>query len=415
MLFFGMIWVTSWFGTAWSFNQILLPNPTSSVLEKKVTSSFQNSASKVLPSHFNFWSATILPSRFLNIDWRDNQERPNPSSTLISAHKKIARHSTKFCSSPQENSVKSPPQSHTRSSFSTSFQLAGTVLKQQNFLSAGFIQSSSGWLSQTLQNFFRFTGVTKDNLRSISSGVVVIPRGKEKYEVRLKNHLIANLPNKFQANLMKQRLKQLLESSNLNASNLRPAFIDGIPALMVGNRLLFGINKEISQKNRRSPDLLAIEWINNLRSALKAPKLSLVEGQVKMHSLQPSGEKLSGLASWYGDYFHGRLTANGERYNQNDFTVAHKTLPFNTFLQVTNTQTGKAVIVRVNDRGPYIPPRSLDLSRAAARCIGSENTGVVPYKAVIMKPNQVPLTLTKSTRGHTKRRYSKNTVTISSF
>lgn len=387
MLFFGMIWVTSWFGAAWSFNQILLPNPTSSVLQKKATSSFQNSVSEVLPSHFNFLSATILPSKFLKIDWKGDREQPNSSDSPIFAHKKIApRRSIKFCSPPQDFFPK-PPQSDNKSSFSPSFQLVETAFAQQNFLSAGIIQSSSGWLSQTLQNFFRFTDATKDNLRSIHSGVFVIRRGKEKYEVWFKNHLIANLPNKFEANLMQRRLKQLLESSNLNASKLRPAFIDGIPALMMGNRFLFGINKEISQKNRRTPDLLAIEWINNLRSALKAPKLSLVEGQVKMHGLQSSQKKLSGLASWYGDYFHGRLTANGERYNQNDFTVAHKTLPFNTFLKVTNTQTGKAVIVRVNDRGPYIPPRSLDLSRAAARCIGSEKAGVVHYKAVIMKPN----------------------------
>lgn len=100
-----------------------------------------------------------------------------------------------------------------------------------------------------------------------------------------------------------------------------------------------------------------------------------------------------GLASWYGPYFHGRLTANGEIFNQNELTVAHKSLPFNTFLKVTNLQTGKAVIVRVNDRGPYIPPRSLDLSRVAARCINSEVAGVVPYEAVIMQPSEVKMTL----------------------
>ena len=414
MLLFGMIWVTSWFGAAWSFNQILLPSPNSSVLQKTVTSSFQNSASKVFTPHFNFSSATVLPSRFLNIVWRDDRERPNSLSEPKSARKKNDLHSAKFCYSPQNIFVKSP-QLQTKSSFPVSLQLIEATFAPQDFLSLGIMQSSSGWLSQTLQNFFRFTATTKNNLRSISSAVVVIHRGKEKYEVWLKNHLIANLPNKSQANLMQQRLKQLLDSSNLNASKLRPAFIDGIPALMAGNRFLFGINKEISQKNHRSPDLLAIEWVNNLRSALKAPKLSLVEGQVKMYSLKPSGEKLSGLASWYGDYFHGRLTANGERYNQNELTVAHKTLPFNTFLQVTNTKTGKAVIVRVNDRGPYIPPRSIDLSRAAARCIGSEKAGVVPYKAVIMKPNQPQLKLTKSTGDRKNQKYPTNVVTISSF
>ena len=97
---------------------------------------------------------------------------------------------------------------------------------------------------------------------------------------------------------------------------------------------------------------------------------------------------MSGLASWYGPYFHGRLTANCERFNQNELTVAHKSLPFNTYLQVSNVKTQKSVIVRVNDRGPYIPPRSLDLSLVAARCIGGEVAGVIPYKAVIMNKSQ---------------------------
>ena len=118
-----------------------------------------------------------------------------------------------------------------------------------------------------------------------------------------------------------------------------------------------------------------------------------MEGQLEMYGLKPSQKKMYGLASWYGPYFHGRLTANGEIFNQNELTVAHKSLPFNTFLKVTNLQTGKAVIVRVNDRGPYIPPRSLDLSRVAARCINSEVAGVVPYEAVIMQPSEAKMTL----------------------
>lgn len=410
MLFFGMIWVTSWFGAAWSFNQNLLSNPTSRVLQKKVTYTFQSSANEVLQQHFKFWSATILPARFLKMDWKDNREQASSSSAATSASKKKNRHSIKFCPSPHnQNTFGFAPEIHTKTSFTPSLQLVQATFAQQDFLSARFIGQTSVLLTHTLQNFFRFTGTNKDNLQPMSSAVAVIHRGKEKYEVWLKNHLIANLPNKFQANLMQRRLKELLESSNLNASKLRPAFIDGIPALMAGNRFLFAIEKEVSQKNPQNPDLLAIEWINNLRSALKAPRLSLVEGQVKMHGLKSSGKKLSGFASWYGGYFHGRLTANGERYSQNELTVAHKSLPFNTFLRVTNTQTGKAVIVRVNDRGPYIPPRSLDLSRTAARCIGSEKAGVVPYEAVIMKPTQPHLTLTKSSSSvRQSRSISKN-------
>ena len=79
---------------------------------------------------------------------------------------------------------------------------------------------------------------------------------------------------------------------------------------------------------------------------------------------------LSGKASWYGPGFHGRLTANGERFNTNDLTAAHKTLPFGTKVRVTNAKTGQSVVVRINDRGPYAHGRVIDLSRASAQSIG---------------------------------------------
>lgn len=79
------------------------------------------------------------------------------------------------------------------------------------------------------------------------------------------------------------------------------------------------------------------------------------------------------------------MTANGETYNQHDLTVAHKSLPFGTYLQVRNLHNDKTVVVRVNDRGPYVGDRSLDLSNAAAQCLGSDKVGVIPYEAVILK------------------------------
>lgn len=74
-----------------------------------------------------------------------------------------------------------------------------------------------------------------------------------------------------------------------------------------------------------------------------------------------------GLASWYGADFHGRRTASGARYDMNEFTAAHKTLPFGSLLRVVNDVTGKAVLVEVTDRGPFIRRRVVDLSRAAAQ------------------------------------------------
>jgi rare lipoprotein A len=78
----------------------------------------------------------------------------------------------------------------------------------------------------------------------------------------------------------------------------------------------------------------------------------------------------NGVASYYGKRFHGRRTANGERFNMNAMTAAHKTLPFGTKVRVTNARNGKSVTVRINDRGPFIRGRTIDLSKAAARRIG---------------------------------------------
>jgi len=85
-------------------------------------------------------------------------------------------------------------------------------------------------------------------------------------------------------------------------------------------------------------------------------------------------------ASWYGPRFHGRLTANGEIYDQNAYTAAHKSLRFGTLLRITNQRTNKSVIVRINDRGPYIPGRQIDLSKTVAEELDVIGSGVKKLK-----------------------------------
>jgi rare lipoprotein A len=85
-------------------------------------------------------------------------------------------------------------------------------------------------------------------------------------------------------------------------------------------------------------------------------------------------------ASWYGRKFHGRKTANGEVYNQMAFTAAHKNLRFGTLLRVTNPDNNQSVIVRINDRGPYIRGRELDLSKASASALGLVQKGVAKVR-----------------------------------
>ena len=85
-------------------------------------------------------------------------------------------------------------------------------------------------------------------------------------------------------------------------------------------------------------------------------------------------------ASWYGPHFHGRKTANGEFFNQMAFTAAHKKLRFGTLLRITNPRNNKSVIVRINDRGPYVRGRELDLSKASAYALGFTEKGVIKVK-----------------------------------
>lgn len=90
------------------------------------------------------------------------------------------------------------------------------------------------------------------------------------------------------------------------------------------------------------------------------------------------GDRFKGNASWYGPDFHGKLTSNGETYNMHAMTAAHKTLPMNTILKVTNRRNGLTTVVRINDRGPFIATRIIDLSKTAARKIDMIGRGTDP-------------------------------------
>lgn len=96
----------------------------------------------------------------------------------------------------------------------------------------------------------------------------------------------------------------------------------------------------------------------------------------------------SGKASFYGDKFHGRKTASGERYNKHALTAAHRTLPIPSYARVTNTKTGKSVVVRINDRGPFHGSRVIDVSRAAAQKLGFIRQGMAHVKVEAVAPGQ---------------------------
>ena len=111
-----------------------------------------------------------------------------------------------------------------------------------------------------------------------------------------------------------------------------------------------------------------------------------------------TGEKFRGIASWYGPNFHGGLTSNGEAYNMYDYTAAHKTLPINTVVRVTNLKNGKSTTVRINDRGPFVKDRIIDLSYAAAQEIGLIRQGTAPVELEVISFDP-----TANRYAHTKR------------
>lgn len=114
--------------------------------------------------------------------------------------------------------------------------------------------------------------------------------------------------------------------------------------------------------------------------AKKKPRVPVVSAPV-------IGTIEAGIASWYGNPYHGRYAANGEVYDMEKLTAAHRTLPFGTWVRVHNTVNGKSVTVRINDRGPFIDGRIIDLSHAAARSIEMIGPGIVKVRVeVIARP-----------------------------
>jgi rare lipoprotein A len=124
----------------------------------------------------------------------------------------------------------------------------------------------------------------------------------------------------------------------------------------------------------------AVEHHRETRVAAREP-VSVVRRR-EPASESGAGSKSAGLASFYSE---GNSTASGEKFNPNELTAAHPSLPFGTRLRVTNTATGKSVTVRVNDRGPYVPGRVVDVSYSAAQALGMVNSGTANVKLDVVQ------------------------------
>lgn len=208
-------------------------------------------------------------------------------------------------------------------------------------------------------------------------------------QVRIGNRALFTVPNSAWMQRFVARLKQSLEDPEFESEQIQPAQVNGMPAIKVGDRAIVALTPDVVRNWTCNAEQLSLHWINRLRLAFGKVPMDLTSVQKSLYNLREGSRRLQFQASWYGPYFHGRQTATGEIFDQGHFTAAHPFLPFDTYLKVTNRHNQKSVIVRINDRGPYIGNRNLDLSWESARAIGSESDGVVPLDAVIMESDLI--------------------------
>ena len=216
------------------------------------------------------------------------------------------------------------------------------------------------------------------------------------------------------AQIVAKRLEAFIGRGG-DAKQIQPALHNGLYIGSINGNVLFTVDHETAQKSGQNQQDLTLSWVNNIRSALGAPKVERSSRMLSSRSLSAKGRPISnptrgfdrtrssniinmllpvtptgstqtiyGGASWYGPYFHGRRAADGSRYNMHEMTAAHKSLPFGTIVKVTNLNNNKTCVVKITDRGPYIHGRIIDLSKAAAQQVGMLSSGTAKVKVEIL-------------------------------
>lgn len=209
------------------------------------------------------------------------------------------------------------------------------------------------------------------------------------FTIQVNNVAIGQVASRQTAVAVADQLREAVPLLEANPDGLTPSLSSSEASGQIDGQTVFRLPdpaQQAAESDGEQAALQATHWVDNLRRAFGADSLDPSQVQMVALGLGETNQTIGGTASWYGPYFHGRQTATGETFNQHDLTAAHKTLPFGTYLKVRNQLNGSTVVVRVNDRGPYIGDRSLDLSYAAAQCLGAEHVGLIPYQATILAP-----------------------------
>jgi len=184
------------------------------------------------------------------------------------------------------------------------------------------------------------------------------------------------------------KLKDVVGDNKLDPTKLLPGKDGDLSSIKIDGNTILKFDA-LSSDNKNALEQ-SFKMVNSMRSALgalpiPASFLKLTDGSGKDLIATKGGKgTFSGHASWYGPHFHGKMTSDGSRYDQDGMTAAHKTLPFGTKLLVTNRSTGKSCVVQVNDRGPFVGDRVIDLSRGAARQLNMVSSGVALVDCLVL-------------------------------
>ena len=206
----------------------------------------------------------------------------------------------------------------------------------------------------------------------------VVSDGAVRNQVRVNDTAVLSfrVDERDRAAIVAKRLNAMANMDQLVPDLAVPDTVNGLPVASIDDEVMFTVDRQTAEWYGKTPEDLTVMWVNNLRIALKGSPLSSTEAANYKYRFNPKPIDFEGLASWYGPYFYGRPTASGELFVPGTMTAAHKTLPLGTYLEVTSPHTGRTIVVRVNDRGPYIGPRVLDLSETAAQELGVLEMGV---------------------------------------
>ena len=273
------------------------------------------------------------------------------------------------------------PNYKTISSFFITASVLYSILSPAPFVNA---MPASNMADTTLVNTV-VQKETENNLPSITykkhpkKGFVVYVNNRQAVWLVAKS---GKLSAERRAQLIVLNLKNLLQNE-FNPREIMPFRSNKSTVVMSKGQYLFTADSENAKAFGISTHELALKWANDTRVAFGIPKL------VRDYSLAVSrggynidfekrylGKVYNGQASWYGGVFHGRVSSDGSRFNMNEFTAAHKSLPFGTLVKVTNKRNNKSCVVKITDRGPYVHGRIIDLSKGAAKEIGMLSSGV---------------------------------------